>query len=442
MPSRSTRRRFLTGTAGVLAALAGCNEQSGPSNRGTVTPVDVPRTDEELLREAAAIDSPTVPPAVIVSETHFEAAIDHVKSVRRKAEAALDDSGIDPEDRDAAPYDTPASILDNTDDQLEHIRSEGKTRRALRIALSALREVGRLLGVLQAKNGTIDRESIRRELQAEREAVAALGEGFEYRLAAPIEKHLPTLAAAEEKLREAEEDQAFAASIEKDDGEVRPLEFGEARLRIERIRRLRDDAERFRSTATDASAPSIRGRIDDVLTELEAAVRPIAEEYGADPPEQDDDMGATVEGRIRNVRRSVGSRSRRWTEEFDEYRRDGHRVRGLLEVTEWLLLFEAVDVAVDRTLERLGPDEFPTESVVTEKRRAVEAVEPIAEGTALQRRFAERAHGLLRSADSRAERGIGNSEEVAFVHLLYASAKECAGRAASRAETMAETLGE
>lgn len=442
MPAPSTRRRFLTGTAGAFAVLAGCNEQSAPSERGTVTPVDVPRTDAELLEEAAAIDSPAVSSAVIVSEAHYEAAIDHVLSVRRAAEAALADSDIDPESPDTVPYGTPESILENVDQRLEDVRSVGPTRRALRIAMSTLRQASRLLGVLRAESGTTDRESVLRELEAEREAIAALGSAFEYRIATPIEDYLPTLGAAEETLREAEENRSFAARLEDDDREFRPTDFGEIRNRIERLRRQRDDAERFLSTATDENNPSIRGRIDIALAELEADVRPIAEEYGAGAGERGDDLGQTVEGRIRSVRRSVGARSRRWTEEFDEYRRDGHRVRGLLEVTEWLLLFEAVDAAVDRTLDRLGPDDFPTESVVTEKRRAVEALEPIADGTALQRRFAERPLGLLRSADTRSERGIGNTEEVAFVHLLYVSAKECAGLATKRAETIAETLEE
>jgi len=443
MPAPSTRRRFLTGAAGALAVLAGCNEQSSPSRRGTVTPVDVPRTDEELLQEAANIDVPSVPKAVIVSESHLQAAIDHIKSVRSTVESVLADSDIEPENYDGIRYGTPKSILDDTEQRLEDVRELGRTEQALSIASNTLRELSRLLGVLQAETGAADGESLRKEIEAERDAIDALPSQFDYRVATPVERYLPTLYTAESKLENLTQGPfpARAETEEADDETVPPSRIGELRLHLEHLRRQRDDVERFHATATDESAPPVRDGIDDALTQLEAEVRQIAEEYGAEPSGQREDLGETAEGRIRGVRRSVGARSRRWTEGFEEFRQDGRRMVGLLEVTEWLLLFEGVDAAVDRTLTRLGPDDFPTESVVTEKRRAVEALEAVADGTALQRRFAERSHGLLRSADSRAERGIGNTEEVAFVHLLYVSAKECANRAATRSETVSEALG-
>jgi hypothetical protein len=434
----------LTGTAGAFAVLAGCNEQSSPSRQGTVTPVDVPQTDEELLQEAASIDVPSVPKAAIVSESHHQAAIDHVKSVRSAVESVLAENDIDPENYDGVRYGTPKSILENTEKRLEDVRELGQTEQALNVASNTLRELGRLLGVLRAETGATDRESLRAELEAEREAMDALHGQFDYRVATPVNRYLPTLYTAESKLENLTEGPSptRATTEEADDEPVPPSRIGELRLHLEYLRRQRDDIERFHATATDESAPSVRDRIDDALTELEAAVRPIAEEYGTEPSGQREDLGSTVEGRIRGVRRSVGARSRRWNEGFEEYRRDGRRVVGLLEVTEWLVLFEAVDAAADRTLARLDPDNFPTESVVTEKRRAVEALEAVADGTALQRQFAEHAHGLLRSGDSRAERGIGDTEEVAFIHLLYVSAKECANRAATRSETIDEALRE
>ncbi|WP_178916922.1 hypothetical protein [Natronomonas gomsonensis] len=442
MPAPSTRRRFLAGTAGALAVLAGCNEQSSPSRQGTVTPVDVPQTDEELLQEAANIDVPSVPKAVIVSESHHQAAIDHIESVRSAVESVLADSDIEPENYDGVRYGTPKSILDSTEKRLEDVRDLGRTEQALRVASNTLRELSRLLGVLQAETGAADAESLRSELEAERDAIDALPGQFDYCVATPVERYLPTLYAAESKLDNLTE-RPFptrAETEEADDEAVQPSRIGELRLHLEYLRRQRDDVEQFHATATDESAPSIRDRIDDALTGLEPDIRSIVEEHGTEAPEQPGGSGRPGETRFRSVRQSVSRQGRRWATDLDDYREDGLRVLALVDATEWLVLFEAVDTAVDRTLARLEADDFPAETIPTEKRRAAEAVTTVAEGTALQRQLAGRAHGLLRNGDRHAEREVAITEETAFAHLLYVSAAECARQGVARSGATLDTL--
>lgn len=442
MPAPSTRRRFLTGAAGAIAVLAGCNEQSSPSRQGTVTPIDVPQTDEELLQEAASIDVPSVPKAVIVSESHHQAAIDHLESVRSAVESVLAESDIEPENYDGVRYGTPKSILDSTEKRLEDVRDLGQTEQALNIATNTLRELSRLLGVLQAETGAADAESLRAELAAERDAIDALPSQFDYRVATPVERYLPTLYTAESKLENLTEGPSpTRTKTEEPDGEaVSPSRIGELRLHLEYLRRQRDDIEQFHATATDESAPSIRSRIDDALTELEPDIRAVVEEHGAETPEQSENSGRPGETRLRSVRQSVGRQGRQWATDLDDYREDGLRVLALVEATEWLLLFEAVDTAVDRTLARLETDDFPAETIPNEKRRAVEAVAAVAEGTALERQLAGRAHELLRDGDQHAEREVVITEETAFVHLLYVSAAECARRGMARSEAIVDTL--
>lgn len=442
MPSPSTRRGFLTAAVGAAALVAGCNERSGPSNqRGTVTPVDVPRTDEELLGEALAIDSPDVPSVIIVSESHHKAAISHVESVRTAAEAELSEADIDSEDNDVVRYGTPASILEDTTRRLQEVRESGPTRKAIRIASDALREVSRLLGVLRAENGTADHETLQQELEDEQAAITTLSEEFDYRIAKPLERYLPTLYAAESKLQEARNqgEQAEKRELgEEAEEPTPPRRIGELQIRLESLRRQRIDAEQFHSTATDPNAPSRRSRIDAALTRLATDIEPIAEEYGSRPSEQ---SRQSTDARLRGIRQSIGARSQQWTGRLDTHREDGRRVTALIDATDWLLLFESVDVAVERTVERLDSDEFPTEVVITEKRRGVEGIEKIAEATSLQRRFAKHARGLLRSGDRRAEQSTQTGEGIPMAHFLYIAAAECANRAMDRGKAVAKSLG-
>ena len=418
----STRRRFLAVAAGLAATTAGCNDDTARSARETVTPVDVPRTDEEVLREAAAIDVPTLPPPVVVSDAHHAAAVDQVESIRdafRERLAAADDP-VEVEAVVGTP-DTPEAVLEAVEERLATAREAGPTPAALEGLRRALRVVASAHGYLLAETGDVDVEALREAIEAEEAAAGGLRERFDYRIASPGAS-LPTMYAAERALaRLADARHARPRPGRPEDGPA-PGQVGSMYHRLELARRRRDDVARYLETATDPDAAPRRAVLGAALAAVREELAAVADRYGPDGAERPD--GGTVADDLRAIRWSVAGRCERYLSEEPADPRDGDRVRVLLEGLDRLLEFRSLDAAVERTVERLDAREFPTGRILEEKRRAVEGLERAVGAPALGRRLARTAPQLLGAADRLHERDAVDVETLARAHLYCAGAAE------------------
>lgn len=445
-----TRRGLLSAAAAVATALAGCNEQSADPDRGTVTPVDVPMTDEERLAEAASIERPSIPSAVLVTEAHLAAAIEHGASMVAAVEAGLDAL---PEEDDGrrGPFRGDASErIGRARDQLENARDRGATEAGLENAENAVMTIAPVYGYVRAAAGDVGPAELRAEIESVRDRRTALRDDFEYRVREPLEAHLPTLYAAEAALSNemAVADLTDRLSGVDPDGDRFPLLAAELHMKVELHRREREDAARFLATASDPGVASIEPALEAAFEAAGAELDRIEAAYHLDDDERPD--RSTLAGTIRDVRYRAGGHSWevrfRTTEEFEA----GYRVRPLLDAVESVVSFRAVDEAVAVTLDRLDGDEFPAVRVVDEKRRAVSGLESVAGASALQRHLAdgnESIHHLDGSSTSRvdagdriAERGDTSAEAVSLAHLNYVQAATWAELAIERGRRLSSSL--
>lgn len=432
----STRRAVLLGAAGTLAALAGCNETTS-DDYPTVTPVDVPQSRSEALKQAAAIGWPQLPPAVPVTDARLDPAMAHaealVSDLRTAAEnnPDMDLSGF----RRALP-DDPNDIVERAASELQSAREADRDGAALHRVESTIREVSLALGYMEAKTGTLDRAAIETMLDDEQEALNALTERFSYRIAEPIGDHLPALYEAEQQLTNLRHLDHAREQLESiPDGEIdEHTAFALARQNLEINRRNREAVATLHDTATDPNAPSFRAAIPPVLADLREEVEAIADTYADREPPTD----ATTKGRILNIRIHVGRRSTRWLRELDENGGEPS-VRLLVEVVMWLTEFDALDAAVGRTADQFENGEVPAESVIEAKEDAADGMEAVAAGTPLQRHLADRGETLLETAD-RIAASEANERSVARTHLFYAGAAEWARRSVSRGSDLVAAL--
>lgn len=432
----STRRHFLLGAAGTLAALAGCNETAS-DDYPTVTPVDVPQSQSEALKEAAAIGWPELPPAVPVTDARLDPAMAHaealVSDLRTAAEHHPD---VDLRDMRRSMPNDPNDIVERAESELQSAREADRARAALTRVKSTIRDVSLALGYMEAKTGTLDRTVIETMVDDEWDALNALTERFSYRIADPIGNHLPPLYEAERQLTNlrhldhAQEQLEAAADEEIHEHSA----FALARQNVEINRLRRKTIAILHESATDPDAPSFRAAIPPVLGDLREEVEAIADSYADREPPND----ATTKSRIRNVRIHVGRRSRRWLRELDE--NDGEpSVRVLVDLVMWLTEFGALDAAVARTVDQFENGEVPAESVIEAKRDAADGMEIAAAEMPLHRHLARRTETLLETAD-RIAASEANDRSVARVHLFYAGAAEWTRRSVRRGSDLVAAL--
>lgn len=445
-----TRRGLLSTAAAVATVLAGCNEQSAGPDEGTVTPVDVPMTDEELLAQAAAIERPTIPSAVVVTDEHLSAAIEHGASLARAVEARLA-ALPEQDDERRGPFRGEASErVGRTRDLLADARDRGATEAGLESAADAVMTIAPVYGYVRAAAGDVEPAELRGELEAVHDRRSALRDDFEYRVREPLGASLPTIYAAEAAISHeiAVEDLTERLADTDPDGDRFPLLAAELHMKLELHRREREDAASFLGTASDPGTGSIQPALEVAFEAAQSELDRIEAEYHLDDAERPD--RSTLEGKIRDARFRAGGHS--WEVRFratDQFE-DGFRVRPLLDAVEGVVAFQAVDEAVAATLDRLDGDAFPVEQVVAEKRRAVSSLETVAGASALQRHLAdgsESAHHLdgsstarVDAADRVAERGDTSVEAIALAHLNYARAASWAELAVERGRRLTSSL--
>jgi hypothetical protein len=435
----STRRSVLLGAAGTVAALAGCNESTSDGPQSTVTPVDVPRTTAEALREAAELDWPEIPGALRVTDDHLAAAIEDTEQLVADLRSALEraeDDDLDVHELGRRVQSDPEQVPERAEARLESAREKGPSGEALSIIERAVRDLALPLGYLEAELGDLDRDGMETALVKEEAATRALADRFSYRVADPLAEHLPTLREAETTLGRLDVfDDARQPLAEAESGDLEEaVAIGFARRELEMNRRKRRDADRLQETATDDARRSIWPAIDDRLSAVRGQVESIVDSYGdRDPPNE-----ATIEGEIRNIRHHIGRRGQGWLSRLDEDERS-EPLSLLLDVTAWLVEFASLDAAVTRTTDRIEDGEVPTDAILPAKRDAVETLERAAEGDALQRELAARSNALINAADRTATAG-DDARTVARTYLLYAAADEWGSRALERGDELAATL--
>lgn len=464
----STRRRFLTGVTALAGAIAGCNESTTRAVDETVTPVEVPRTDREILEEVDAIEVPSIPPAVVVGDGHLQSAIGQLERLRGSLLEAAETRNEPFGDGGFGRGRTPEEIVERVDERIRRARETGPSEEALDILRRVLDDVARPLGYLRAESGELTMADVDVALEAERSAVSDLRGDLEYRVATPVAEHLPTLGAAEETHYRLDDSGARVAPAASDDGahdreavsepeptptsDPDPGHVAERYYRLERVRRHRDDVERYLETATDGAAPSLRADLEAELADVRAELEAVAAEYRG---EAGPGGGGSLPEELRGMRRSVGGRIDRYLSRTAASPSDGDLVRVLFDGVQRLVTFRSVDVGVERTLERLDGRRFPTAALLEEKRRAVEHVETAAESPALgrrfaetaaespalRRRFAETAPQLLRTAGGFGPDEAPGVEDVARMHVYYIGGGEWAARGVSRGEAIAAALG-
>lgn len=458
----SSRRRFLAGVTALSAAVAGCNENASRPVEETVTPVDVPRTDAEVLAEVTGGDRPSIPSPVVVSESHFEAALGRVESLKRSMEMRLDtvDEPVEFGDRVPIP-DEPATLLENVESDLESARQTGRSKAALDQILRSLRSVATADGYLRASAGDLDAAGLRARIEDERTAAGQLRERFDYRVAEP-NAYLPTVHEAEAILAGLQNLRHTESRIENrvegngsgsgnaewaEERRIATLAEGYASIERRRLRRL--NVDRYLETARTPEAPSRRTPLVAALRDLRPELEDVAARFGtggSDRPE-----GDSVVGELEDIRWQV-------TREIDHYlsRRsatpeDGRLLDALVEGVRLVVRFRAFDAAVESTVGNLDGGEFPMEPLSDARREAVVAVERAADTSPLERQFTEPSAHLLRSGDATARRnrdrgdaggdhGRVDARTLARVHLAYVGAAEWAGLGVDRGASLAATL--
>jgi hypothetical protein len=459
----STRRGFLAGVTALAGGLAGCNDRTGRAVDRTVTPVEVPRTEREVLRKVTAIEAPSIPPAPVVSEAHLESAIDQLDRLKRSLADVVESREKPVGDAPRfGPEGTPEATVEQVDERIRQARETEPSAEALDALGTTLHDVAMWIGYLRADSGDLSLADVEDALEVERAAVRAVRDDLEYRVAVPVADNLPAMHAAEQRFQrlgdddrmevqpaegDAVERNATAASEPEPtptpEPEPTPTPEPDAEhvahryYRLERVRRQRDDVERYLETATDDGAPSVRAPLQRELTDVRKALEPIAAEYRTDEGQS---RGESLVESIKGLRRSFGGGPHRYLSRTPAEPPDGELVRVLFDGVEQLVSFRATDAGVERTLERLEGRRFPTETLIGEKQRAAERLEHAAEQSALHRAFAGRAEQVLRSADEFEHREDANVEQVARMHALYVASGEWADRAVDRADAISSAI--
>lgn len=305
-------------------------------------------------------------------------------------------------------------------------------------------------GYVRAATGDVEPAALRVELESVRDRRSKLRDDVEYGVREPLADYLPSLYAAEVALSHeiAVEDLTDRLSDADPDGDRFPLLAAELQLKIELHSREREDAAQFLATATEPGARSIEPALESAFEGAQSELDRIEAEYHLDDSERP--TGSTLPERIRDVRYRAGGHS--WEVRFratDAFEA-GFRVRPLLDAVEGVVAFEAVDEAVAVTLGRLEGDEFPTERVVSEKRRAVSSLEDVAGASALQRHLADGSESVrhldgsstsrVDAADRIVRRGDTSVEAIALAHLNYAQAASWAEVAVERGSRLSSSL--
>lgn len=442
-----SRRRFLAGVA-VALPLAGCNERAarggGDGAEETVTPVEVPRSAGEVLRQAADVDSPAVDVTVPVAEAHLADGIGQVERLLEAAESYLEAAGdVDAGRFYARPRGSafdPEELLGRVRRRLSDLREAEPSRSTLGTVDSAIRDLAPLVGGLAAEAGDTDPEALRRRVADERDARAAVRERIEYRLASPVEESLLVFEAAESRLGDGHLLERATNRLDAiaDDENVDPVEaMAHAGRHLEVHERNRRDTELYRRAATDPEAPVRAGLLDERQTSLRETVADVAERFDSEAPAS---SGTQLAQSLRSARRSFGTRGTRWAERLEDGRRDGDRIRVLLDALGWYCELLAVDAAVERTVDRLEGGTVPAEAVLEEKQAAVRRVEALASGSTLQRRVGRRSGLALEAGDERLAAGAAATDSVVRAHLLYVLAAEFADAALQEGAALAEAL--
>ena len=429
-----TRRRLLCIAGAALAA--GCSESEEPTRERTVTPVEVPRSPEGALSEAADVLVPTVPTGVLLGEDHRQQVIEHLEELRDRSEADLANAdGVDPDD-------IPRELggpgrIESADERIESLAEASDPGRFRRVDRN-FRSLGRVAGYARAESGGLDVDRLREALESERSATDALVDGVEYRIAPPVVRYLPTVEAAEQALGHAENrlsaaERAVETAAEADDDD-RSVAVGTAWGRIEQARIARTNAAGFLGTATDPAASSRRAAINDAYrTVREATEIP-------DPPPGVESADRQRTERMRTVLSSVLSRASEVHERPVDEAGGSERVGELLTAVQVGNEAHAFVGAAESTLERLDSDSFPPGAVMEEKRRAVDSVSRLAETAPLQRELGGLAEDMVEYGDRLAD----SSEEtnaLTGAHFVYVGARRFVERSLADGERLSAALG-
>lgn len=430
----ASRRRFLAVAGAALCA--GCNESSQPESDGTVTPVDVPMSGEEAFAAADAIETPRIPPSLIVSDDHRRAIIGAAEALVDSAESELDAAdGVELSEFDGR--------LRNAQEPLEAARSRIEALRDAETPQGFTRfggrflDAGRILGYVRAETGRLDVEGVRGAVEAERQAHRELVDDFEYRIASPAERFLPTAAEAEDALGRFDNGLEIAERRTDDlDPETAgdlASDIGLAWGRTELARFAKRTSVEFQRTATDTRAPRRRGAIDAAIQEQVDAVSEL------EPNAPVRENGGNVPPSIESILASFSSRRASLLEDArSDSVGDANRIEFLVRVARMRLQLEGFIEGASLTLELLDGTEFPAKRVPAEKRLAVERMEALADGSPLERELGRFSADAVRYGDRLAvDRG---NAPVATAHFAYVSARSFVEGATARARDIVAAL--
>jgi hypothetical protein len=436
---RCSRREVLLGAAAVSASLAGGSDDPTPVER-TVTPVEVPRSDKDILREAAASDPPAIPSPVVVSDDHVTDALGRVEA----ALAALLERVDGGQEQPAGLSDETRQSIDANAGRARELLADAESAETPPEALSSAREaraeVGEASGWLRADSGDLRTSALEAAIETERAAARDLESRFEYRIAAPLAGWVPTYGAAERQ-REAlgrHREQATEALEEVTDDVVPVSAAGRVTREIATHRHRRSDIVRLVESATAGGRPSLRTALESELDDRTGRLATLADRYEIERDDSPDTSSAA--GRIEAVRLQVGNRAGGVRSASERDREAGRYARALSRAEAYLAQFGAVDEAVDETLELVRGGPIPVEAVPPEKQSAVERIGAVAEAPALGRRLARGCSRPLAAADRRVDRSPSSVAATTRAFFFYRISAGWAERARRRAGALAERL--
>jgi hypothetical protein len=430
-----SRRGFFATTGAAL--LAGCNEADQPTREETVTPVDVPLSSDAALAEAADIEVPAIPSAVIVSDEHQADLVARAEGLVETADEEAT-SADDVELSDVwGSLRNPENVLGRAREAVETLR-ETRSRREYRRAISRLEDVGTVLGYVRAETSELDVEAVRAALEREQAAFDALQDRFEYRFRAPVDRYLPTITAAESGIERTRNELSRAErGVEGLDSGPEPVtsqDIAGAWARIELVRLWRTNAVGFARTAVDPSRPLRRDAVTDVLgTQLD--------EVASQELLRDEDAGSVqVPQRIRSIVSTVRSRRSQLLRGADPGDPANPSTSKLLfNSLQVRAEIEAFGAAGELTFELLERETFPAKRLVSEKREAVQRLEALTGAAPLPRRLGRLAEDMVTFGD-RLESASRGGNPVATAFFVYVAAREYVDLALDRAETLTSAL--
>ncbi|WP_254837726.1 hypothetical protein [Natronomonas marina] len=430
----SSRRRFLAAVGAAL--VAGCNESSRPTRERTVTPVDVPRSEDGALEAAAEIPVPSVPPAAVVDGDHREAVVAAAEELLERAERELEAAaGIDLAEIDA-PLRDPEDPFEAARRALDELR-EGPDPRNFRRFDRAFADAGTVLGYVRAEADSLDAGAVRAAVRRERDGYEGLQADVEYRLTTPVVQYLPTVAVAESALGHAgnrlDTVENRVGGLDETSGTPSSSEIAAAWRRVEQFRLARTNAAGFLGTGTEPSAAPRRDAIESAVERQLSALRSLSV-----PEAPGSEAGAGPE-RVRTILSTIGSRR---SDLLDGTGRDvsegPRRVVELLEAVRVRGELEAFGTAAAVTADRMDRGRLPAELLVEEKRRATDRLETLSAAAPLQRRVGALAVDMVTYGDRlRSEQG---TNPTATAHFMYVGGRAFADRALTRGEALADAL--